>query len=390
MGSARIAVFFVALMMMGAHVAQAQEGTGNPRAFVDSAKDSANAAATRAGQAAPAAPAPIWPSSSASVIFKPSDVAVSQTGSGSRVIRPSQDTALRVVSGPAVGTPRVIVAQTAEPKQADVKIQADARAPAPGTPRVVMMPAEPIAATPAATLAPATPRIISMPAETAAKPAVQAAEPPVASIAAAPVEPTVVTPPKPVMTLVANVDLTAQRLVVSANGVKLHSWAISSGTREFPTPVGNFKAEWQAKMWFSKKYDDAPMPHAVFFKDGAAIHATQATGSLGRAASHGCVRLAPANAETFYKLVQKHGLSHTRISVHGTPKFAPPAVARAPSMPIPYGQQRYAGQVAFPYTYGVSSFPAQAAPRTWPGDPAPAAVVTRNAGRTYGSYQGAR
>ena len=40
-------------------------------------------------------------------------------------------------------------------------------------------------------------------------------------------------------------------------------------------------------------------------------------GNLGRAASHGCVRLAPANAARFYGLVSSHGMARTRIVVHG-------------------------------------------------------------------------
>ena len=136
-------------------------------------------------------------------------------------------------------------------------------------------------------------------------------------------------PPKPATTLIAKVDLSKQLLTVSVHGKVRHQWPISSGRAEFPTPVGNFKPEWTSKMWFSKKYDDAPMPHAVFFKDGAAIHATNATGMLGSPASHGCVRLSPSNAAQFYALVQSHGMAHTKIAVSGTPKFAPTAMARA-------------------------------------------------------------
>ncbi len=150
-----------------------------------------------------------------------------------------------------------------------------------------------------------------------------------APIAAVPIEATVEvakpTPPPPAVTLIAKVDLSTQRLTVSENGVAKFSWPISSGTQGFATPTGNFKPEWTAKMWYSRKYDMAPMPHAVFFKSGAAIHATQAVGALGRPASHGCVRLAPGNAATFYNLVQRHGLVHTRINVVGAPRFNKPS-----------------------------------------------------------------
>ena len=132
-------------------------------------------------------------------------------------------------------------------------------------------------------------------------------------------------PPQPTMKV--SVDLKTQRMTVSEYGAAKYTWPISSGTEEFPTPRGTFRPQWTAKMWYSKKYDNAPMPHAVFINGGVAVHATYHTRSLGRPASHGCIRLAPANAATFYKLVHKHGLKMTRVSVYGTPEYSAPAVA---------------------------------------------------------------
>ncbi len=105
-------------------------------------------------------------------------------------------------------------------------------------------------------------------------------------------------------------------------------WPVSSGSRGHDTPTGNFKPVWMSKMWYSRQYEYAPMPNAIFFHGGAAIHGTAYVGSLGRPASHGCVRLAPRNAATLYKLVGSHGKAATRISVHGTPNHgAEPEVA---------------------------------------------------------------
>jgi lipoprotein-anchoring transpeptidase ErfK/SrfK len=143
-------------------------------------------------------------------------------------------------------------------------------------------------------------------------------------------------PAPPVITLVAKVDLTAQKVTVFEHGKPKHTWTISSGARGYETPRGTFQPGWMAKMWYSKQYDNSPMPHSVFFKDGAALHATQWTSQLGRPASHGCVRLAPANAAKFYALVSAHGMKHTRISVFGTPRHAPEMVAsRSTSQPRP-------------------------------------------------------
>lgn len=142
---------------------------------------------------------------------------------------------------------------------------------------------------------------------------------------------------KPEPSLVARIDLTSQRMTVLVNGQATYTWPISSGRQGYATPVGSFTPGWKAKMWYSKQYDDAPMPHSVFFKNGAAIHATQAVGMLGRPASHGCVRLAPANAAAFYALVGKHGLSQTRVVVFGAPKFAPEVAKRSQPSPLAYG-----------------------------------------------------
>jgi lipoprotein-anchoring transpeptidase ErfK/SrfK len=69
------------------------------------------------------------------------------------------------------------------------------------------------------------------------------------------------------------------------------------------------------RVYYSKKYDNAPMPHAVFFRGGYAVHGTYSVGSLGRPASHGCVRLAPGNAATLFSLVSQYGTGNSRIVV---------------------------------------------------------------------------
>jgi L,D-transpeptidase catalytic domain len=195
--------------------------------------------------------------------------------------------------------------------------------------------------------------------------------------------------PKPVVvTLTADINLTAQQMTVSSGGKTLHVWPISSGDRDHPTPTGSFRPQWMARTWFSKQYDDAPMPHSVFFNGGIATHATQATHRLGTPASHGCVRLSPSAAATFYALVQKHGLASTRIVVRGSPKFRDVEVASsrrrrdddgafrsaAPRYDRPPGYA-YARPVA-PYgyaqpyrpAYGYYAPPPRVYEQRWPGD----------------------
>jgi hypothetical protein len=137
--------------------------------------------------------------------------------------------------------------------------------------------------------------------------------------------------PPPPVTLVLNADLGAQRLAVIANGVTVHTWKISSGREGYATRTGSFRPQWASRMWYSRQYDDAPMPHAIFFHKGMAFHATTAVRKLGQPASHGCIRLAPSNAEALYKLVHRHGYARTKIVIHHGAKRKDPATAAKPA-----------------------------------------------------------
>ncbi len=112
------------------------------------------------------------------------------------------------------------------------------------------------------------------------------------------------------------VDIPGQRLTVTTTDGELHHWAISSGRKGFRSPNGVYRPTRLERSWYSRKYGGA-MPHAVFFRGGYAIHGTSAIGALGRPASHGCIRLHPANAAKLFALVKKHGAGQTRIALHG-------------------------------------------------------------------------
>ena len=114
------------------------------------------------------------------------------------------------------------------------------------------------------------------------------------------------------------VDTTTQRMIVSVDGQERYSWPVSTGMADYATPAGAFAPSRLAKQHYSREWDNAPMPHSIFFTDaGHAIHGSRATGRLGTPASHGCVRLAPMNASILFNLVQAEGLSNTRIEVTG-------------------------------------------------------------------------
>ncbi len=167
-------------------------------------------------------------------------------------------------------------------------------------------------------------------------------------------------PPPPEPTLLVDINLTSQRMSVSENGEVKYKWPVSSARSGYTTPTGTFQPTWMSKMWYSRQYDYAPMPHSVFFHGGTAIHGTGAVGMLGRPASHGCVRLAPKNAALLYKLVNKHGKAATRIVVHGKAKQLPVVAERGPDPWYGSGRRYYAypsGYYGYGYRYGYRPGP---------------------------------
>lgn len=111
------------------------------------------------------------------------------------------------------------------------------------------------------------------------------------------------------------IDLSSQTMhVSSASGS--YSWPVSTARFGYRTPRGSYRPYALARMHYSHKYHMSPMPHSIFFAGGYAIHGTYETGSLGRPASHGCVRLSPGHAAALYQMVQAEG---GRITITGSP-----------------------------------------------------------------------
>ena len=118
--------------------------------------------------------------------------------------------------------------------------------------------------------------------------------------------------------ILVNIDKTNQTMTVHMDGVQHYEWPVSTGLRGYTTPSGSYTASSLNEIWYSQEWDNAPMPHAIFFtKKGHAIHGTEETSKLGRPASHGCVRLAPENARTLFSLVKANGLENTKIVLSG-------------------------------------------------------------------------
>ena len=139
-------------------------------------------------------------------------------------------------------------------------------------------------------------------------------------------------PAEPKSSIVVNIDKSTQEMTIFVDGVEKYSWPISNwGLNGYTTPSGTYTASSMNKIWYSKQWDNAPMPHAVFFtKQGHAIHGTMEERNCGEPASHGCVRLSRANAATLFALVEENGLANTQIVLTGTDGPAAKARSREP------------------------------------------------------------
>ena len=135
-------------------------------------------------------------------------------------------------------------------------------------------------------------------------------------------------PPKPAVAkkkkiapearLVITINKSSQKMSVRLDGDTVYTWPVSTGAKGYDTPSGNYRPFRMEKEHFSKEWDDAPMPYSIFFTGrGHAVHGSYHIKSLGRRASHGCVRLHPDNAAKLFALVGKTGLSNTRVVVKG-------------------------------------------------------------------------
>jgi hypothetical protein len=107
--------------------------------------------------------------------------------------------------------------------------------------------------------------------------------------------------------VVVQIDKSSQRMAVSVDGVPRYNWPVSTGGGGYGTPSGVFNPQSMARMPFSRKYYNSPMPHSIFFYYGFAIHGTNDIARLGGPASHGCVRLHPSHAAALFGLVQRNG-----------------------------------------------------------------------------------
>ncbi len=111
------------------------------------------------------------------------------------------------------------------------------------------------------------------------------------------------------------IDISEQSIEVRLDDQIDHQWQVSTARPGYSTPIGVFQPIRLERMWYSTKYNNAPMPHSIFFYGGYAIHGTTEIASLGVPASHGCIRLHPEHAKELFNLVKHVGNRDTVIRI---------------------------------------------------------------------------
>src|ERR1700687_2378860 len=115
-----------------------------------------------------------------------------------------------------------------------------------------------------------------------------------------------------------DIDKQAQQMTVTVDGAQRYVWPVSTGKGRYDTPAGEFQPSRMERTHFSREWDDAPMPHSIFFTQiGHAIHGSYDVKHLGQPASHGCVRLSPQHAAMLYAPVKEQGVKNTHVSLTG-------------------------------------------------------------------------
>ena len=149
-------------------------------------------------------------------------------------------------------------------------------------------------------------------------------------------------------------------MTVVRHGETVYNWPVSTGRTGYATPSGSYTTFRMEADHYSKEWDDAPMPHSIFFtKIGHAIHGSYDTKKLGTPASHGCVRISPAHAATLFALVKQDGLANTKVVLTGSEQVAlAQHGVRVPRLQPPLDLSAgHKGETSPPYADPDASYP---------------------------------
>jgi lipoprotein-anchoring transpeptidase ErfK/SrfK len=115
--------------------------------------------------------------------------------------------------------------------------------------------------------------------------------------------------------VVARVSISTQTMKVYHEGRHLFTWEVSTAKSGKITPTGVYAPEFLSRHHRSRRYNNAPMPFAIFYDGHYAIHGTDQIKGLGRPASNGCVRLHPDNAAILFQMVKAEGMANMRVEI---------------------------------------------------------------------------
>ncbi len=115
--------------------------------------------------------------------------------------------------------------------------------------------------------------------------------------------------------VLARVSIATQSMNVYHEGRLVYTWAVSTAKPGNITPAGTYEPEFLSRNHRSRRYNNAPMPFAIFNDGNYAIHGTDQIKRLGKPASHGCVRLDPKNAKILFEMVKAEGMEYTRVVI---------------------------------------------------------------------------
>lgn len=131
------------------------------------------------------------------------------------------------------------------------------------------------------------------------------------------------------------VNLYSRRLIVYQEGKVVATYPVAIGKKETPTPVGEWRVTRKALHWgggFGSRWIGLDVPWGIY-----GIHGTNKPWLIGRAVSHGCIRMRNQDVEKLYELVSPG----TEVKVVGylpSPKN-PPLLRRGSASPEVVGLQ---------------------------------------------------
>jgi hypothetical protein len=157
--------------------------------------------------------------------------------------------------------------------------------------------------------------------------------------------------------ILITIDKSSQQMSVAVDGAQRYVWPVSTGRPGYDTPSGTYKPNRMDADHYSQEWDNAPMPHAIFFDlDGHAIHGFFDVKHLGSAVSHGCVRLSPDHAQTLFNLVKAEGMGETKVVVAGRTLGGDNGAVARSRLPINQTVSSEPGQIATGYGGQSSSY----------------------------------